>query len=55
MTYTNTSKLDWGKFRGKLLAEVPEDYLIYLYNNHKKLELGLKQYIKNRLESNQPK
>lgn len=54
-TYTDTSKIDFGIHRGKLLGDVPEDYLLYLYEKHKKLEIGLKIYIKNKIEGNKTK
>lgn len=40
------SKMPFGKYKGKILAEVPDDYLVYLYDNG--LEPGdLRMYIED--------
>ncbi len=55
MTYDDTSRIEFGQYRGKLLGDIPESYLLYLYDNHKGLDLGLKKYIKEKIEGNKPK
>lgn len=50
MTYTDKSIMPFGKYRGKALANIPAEYLIWLEANIKKLDGGLKTYIRDNME-----
>lgn len=39
--------VDFGKYKGKALADVPDAYLIWLYDNNKVYDIGLKIYIRD--------
>jgi hypothetical protein len=48
--YTDKTILDWGKYKGVALANIPADYLLFLYFD---LEDGLKHIpLKNYIEDN---
>ena len=51
MTYTDESKFPFGKYQGEKLANVPAHYLIWCRENIKKLEIGLKTYIDDNMDS----
>ena len=44
--YTAQSIISWGKHKGKKLQDLPAGYLLWLYDNIKYLDVGLKRYIK---------
>jgi uncharacterized protein (DUF3820 family) len=48
-TLTDQSIMSFGKYKGHKLANVPADYLIFIYNEYD-LKLDLKQYIKDNLQ-----
>lgn len=31
MAYTDTTIITWGKYKGRALANIPADYLLYVY------------------------
>jgi len=45
ITFTDSTLMPFGKHKGTALANVPAEYLIYIYENMT-LSEGLKQYIK---------
>lgn len=51
---TDNSIMPSGLHKGKKLANVPNDYLLYLYENNK-CNSALRQYIENNLDSIKPK
>ena len=52
MTYTDLDIIRFGKYKGKRLGDLPPDYLQYLFDHVKNLEIGLKKYIQNKIENN---
>lgn len=46
---TDTSKMPFGKYMGTALADVSDDYLLWLYNNGK-CSGELRQYIKENIK-----
>lgn len=42
-------KLKWGKYKGKHLKDVPDDYLLWLINNTNTLKGKMLVYVKTRL------
>jgi len=46
---TDSTKMWFGKYQGIALANVPADYLLYLYNSGKVFG-GLKKYIEDNLD-----
>lgn len=46
---TDKSPMPYGKHKGVLMANVPADYLIWLYNN-KKCTYPVEQYVKANLD-----
>ena len=45
----DTSVMPWGKYRGEKMANVPPDYLIWLYDNDK-CSGDVKMYIATNLD-----
>jgi uncharacterized protein (DUF3820 family) len=50
MALTDESKMPWGKHEGEKMANVPPDYLLWLYEN-KKCYGDVKDYIKDNLDA----
>ncbi len=50
-TYTDNSAFPFGKYQGQKLANVPASYLLWCYHNIKKLDMGLKEYIRDNMEA----
>lgn len=46
--YTDTTIMPWGKFKGEMLGNVPDSYLLWLYTEGKAHGL-LKTYISDNL------
>ena len=46
---TDQSLMSFGKYKGHKLANVPAEYLIFIYNEYD-LKPNLKQYIKDNLQ-----
>jgi len=46
---TDQSIMSFGKYKGHKLANIPADYLIFIYNEYD-LKPYLKQYIKDNLQ-----
>lgn len=50
MTYTDNTPMPWGKHKGKKLANVPADYLLWLYDHD--LKVGpLRAYIEENMDA----
>ena len=49
MTYTDNSPMPWGKYKGYKMANVPADYLIWLYENDR-CDKHIKAYIEDNLD-----
>jgi uncharacterized protein (DUF3820 family) len=49
MTYIDESKMPFGKYQGQKLADIPASYLLWAFYNIKKLDLGLKIYIRENM------
>lgn len=49
MALTDESLMPWGKHKGKEMANVPADYLVWLYENNK-CSGAVKTYIEDNLE-----
>lgn len=49
MTYTDNTVLTWGIWKGTKLANVPANYLLWLYNNNK-CDDNLRKYIKENMD-----
>jgi uncharacterized protein (DUF3820 family) len=45
----DSSKMPWGKYEGESMANVPSDYLIWLWDNGR-CSGEVKQYIKDNLD-----
>jgi uncharacterized protein (DUF3820 family) len=43
--YADETEMPFGKHKGKKLANVPAEYLLWLYGNADQLDVGLKAYI----------
>lgn len=39
--------MPFGKYKGKMLVDIPASYLLWLNDNVTELDKGLKEYIKN--------
>lgn len=50
IAYTDTTVLTFGMHKNKALANIPAAYLLYLYDNNKTSDAGLKKYIENNME-----
>lgn len=51
MEYTDETILTWGKHSGKKLANIPANYLLWLFENKKaNLDGKLKRYIEQNLD-----
>jgi uncharacterized protein (DUF3820 family) len=48
--FTDDTILDFGKYAGKKLSEVPADYLLFIFYNSNCRSASLKKYISNNLE-----
>ena len=48
MEYTDTTIMQFGKYKGCQMSEVPDEYLLYLYDNCN-LFGGLKKYIEDKI------
>jgi len=48
-TLTDQSIMSFGKYKGHKLANVPAEYLIFIYNEYD-LKPDLRQYIKDNLQ-----
>lgn len=46
--WTDETRMTFGKYKGEKMANVPDDYLIYLYNKDW-VSGGLKEYIEENL------
>lgn len=51
MIYTDETILGFGKYKGKALADVPDAYFIYLYDNGKIYDVGLKAYVRDNYQA----
>lgn len=47
----DTSIVWFGKHQGKMLSQVPDDYLMWLYENSNTLDARLKKYIEDNLDT----
>lgn len=47
--FTDRSIMPYGKHKGKMMANVPADYLLFIWENHE-LRGPLKEYISENLE-----
>lgn len=50
MEYADTTIMKFGKYKGCQMSEVPDEYLLYLYENCN-LFGGLKKYIEDNLDA----
>ena len=50
LNITDDTIMWFGKYKGTKLANVPDEYLLYLYNNNKAYG-KLKEYIENNLDN----
>lgn len=50
MVYADTTPMPWGRHKGKAMANVPADYLLWLLNC-KYIDGPLKTYIVNNLDA----
>lgn len=50
-TYTDQTVINFGKHKGKALANVPAVYLLWIYNNKEFENPPLKQYILNNMDA----
>ena len=50
LNITDDTIMWFGKYKGIKLANVPDEYLLYLYNNNKAYG-KLKEYIENNLDN----
>ena len=39
-------KMPFGKYDGYELKDIPADYLLYMYDTHKKMDLSTKEFIR---------
>lgn len=51
LNITDDTIMWFGKYKGTKLANVPDEYLLYLYNNNNKAYGKLKEYIENNLDN----
>lgn len=47
MTYTDETLMPWGIYKGNKMANIPADYLIWLYDNNK-----CDKYVRSYIEEN---
>ncbi len=50
MAYTDETVLTFGKYKGEKLANIPAEYLLWLYDNKKVFKQPLKNYIERNME-----
>jgi uncharacterized protein (DUF3820 family) len=50
MGLTDYSAMPWGKYKGKTMVHVPDDYLLWLWDNDKCFG-EVKDYIEDNLEA----
>lgn len=48
-TLSDTDEMPWGKHKGVKMANVPADYLLWLYNNNK-CDKSVRDYIYKNLD-----
>ena len=48
---TDSTPMPFGKYRGVLMANVPSDYLIWIYENMEGLFPDLRSYIENNMDA----
>ena len=49
MKYTDETLMPWGKYKGLKMANVPADYLLWLYENNK-CNNDVRAYIEDNLD-----
>jgi uncharacterized protein (DUF3820 family) len=44
---TDDSEMPWGKHKGELMIDVPDDYLVYMYKRGLNEECSVRAYIED--------
>ena len=51
LAYTDTTIMSFGKFKGRALANVPANYLLYLYDNRMISNQALLLYVERNMDA----
>lgn len=49
--WTDEHKMPFGKYIGQKLIDIPDSYLLWLYENGKNLPTGLRLYLEDNIEA----
>jgi len=49
--FTDNTPMPFGKHKGKAMANVPADYLVWIYENYDNMHANLKEYIRSNMDA----